>query len=403
MHIESTHCCGQTPRLLLLLEEIGAPYELTLRPDGHFLATYGRPGPRLVDEDVTLFESATMLRHCARTRGDGRLVPTSARELTRVDAWLELSGYIGLTVVALMREEREPGAERRPARIAEERAKLSAMLDTIERALKDSDGDWLLGDFGLADCAMASLPRLSRMVDFGKWPRVRAYCERLALRPAAGRVQARLAPTSATPEQVLEFWFGRPAETEAEVMAQARRWFAGGVAMDADVKARFGETVEAALAGKLDSWATSPRGRLALVIVLDQLPRNAFRGDRRAFAGDEKARKLAVEAFESGADETLSPLERMFLSMPLLHAENAALLWQGCEIARRIAAGAPPLFAELCCMHVEQSEKYFRVIQRFGRFPHRNATLGRVATPEEEAFLVDWADKAPPAGAPRAG
>src|SRR3954466_6090949 len=130
MHIESTHCCGQTPRLLLLLEEIGAAYELTLRPDGHFLATYGRPGPRLVDDDLTLFECGTMLRHCARTRGEGRMLPRSSRELARVDAWLELSSYLGLTVVALRREEREQGVERRPARIAEERAKLAAMLET---------------------------------------------------------------------------------------------------------------------------------------------------------------------------------------------------------------------------------------------------------------------------------
>jgi len=192
MHIESTQGCGQVPRLLLLLEEIGTPYELTLRPEGHFLATYGRPGPLLVDDDVTLFESGTMIRHCALTRGGGRMVPRSAGELARVDAWLESSSLLGLTVVALMREEREEGLERRPARIAEERTKLAAMANAIERALEDSDGDWLLGDFGLADCAMASLPRLSRMLDLGRWPRLRAYCERLALRPAALRVQAKL-------------------------------------------------------------------------------------------------------------------------------------------------------------------------------------------------------------------
>jgi uncharacterized protein (DUF924 family)/glutathione S-transferase len=403
MHIESTHCCGQTPRLLLLLEEIGAPYELTLRPDGHFLATYGRPGPRFVDDDVTLFESATMLRHCARTRGDARMVPRSSGELARVDSWLDLSSWLGLAVVALMREEREEGLERRPARIAEERAKLAGMVGAIERALEDSDGDWLLGDFGLADCAMASLPRLSRLLDLGRWPRLRAYCERLALRPAALRVQAKLTPPSVSPEQLLAFWFGKPATTEAELMDNARRWFAGGAAMDAEVRARFGKTVEAALAGELDVWATTPRGRLALVLVLDQLTRNAFRGDSRSFAGDEKARQLAVNAFEDGADETLSVLERMFLSMPLLHAEDPSLILRGCEIARRIAAGAPPSFAKLCSMHIEQSEKYLDVIRRFGRFPHRNTTLGRASTPEEDSFLVDWADKAPPAGVPRAG
>src|SRR6185436_17579858 len=140
---------------------------------------------------------------------------------------------------------------------------------------------------------------------------------------------------------VLEFWFGTPATTEAELMEKFRRWFAGGAAMDAEVKARFGQTVEAALAGKLDAWASTPRGRLALVLVLDQMTRNAFRGEPRAFAGDPRAQVLTREAFESGADETLSILERIFLSMPLSHAEDVELSRFGCEIARRVAAGAP--------------------------------------------------------------
>jgi glutathione S-transferase len=196
--IESTHGCGQTPRLLLLLEEMGAPYELTFRPAGHFLETYGRPGPRLVDNDLTLFECTTMLRHCARTRADGGLVPQSLHELARVDAWLDLSNLLGLTVVTLRREEREQGEERRPARIAEGHAMLAGILAIVERALEDSDGDWLLGDFGLADCAMASVPRLVGLIDFDRWPRVRAYCERLAMRPAVGRVQAKLGARAAT-------------------------------------------------------------------------------------------------------------------------------------------------------------------------------------------------------------
>jgi glutathione S-transferase len=188
--VESTGACGQTPLLLVLLEELGAPYELVLRPDGYFLTTYGRPGPKLVDGDLTLFGVAAMLRHCARTRAEGRLLPRSLRELARVDASLELAGYLALTVYALRREEREPAEARRPARINEERAKLSGLLRALEQALDDSDGDWLLGDFGLADCAFTSLPALAAHVDFATWPRVRAYGQRLAARPAVRRVQA---------------------------------------------------------------------------------------------------------------------------------------------------------------------------------------------------------------------
>jgi len=201
---------------------------------------------------------------------------------------------------------------------------------------------------------------------------------------------------------VLEFWFGVPAVTEADLMTKGRRWFAGGAPMDTEVKARFGETVKAAIAGELDPWTSTPRGRLALVLLLDQLTRHAFRGDPRAFAGDVKAQRLATEAFDTGADRTLSVLERLFMTMPLLHAEDPKLLERAVGLARRIAAEAPPLFAKPCAMHLEQADKYLRVVTRFGRFPHRNAVLGRVSTPEEEAFLVDWAEVAPPAGAPRA-
>jgi glutathione S-transferase len=194
--IESTRACGQTPQLLVLLEELAAPFELVLRPDGYFFATYGLPGPRLVDGDLTLFLVPAMLRHCARTRAEGRLLPRSARELARVDSWLDFSTHVGLTALALAREEREPADARRPARIEEERSKIAGMLQVIERALDDSDGDWLLGDFGLADCALASLPRVGQMLDLSAWPRVRAYCERLLLRPSLGRVRA-VAPQSA--------------------------------------------------------------------------------------------------------------------------------------------------------------------------------------------------------------
>jgi glutathione S-transferase len=191
--IESTQSCRQTPRLLLLLEEIDAPYTLTLRPAGHFLATYGRPGPRLIDGDLTLFDCTTMLRHCARTHAEAGMVPRSLRDLARVDSWLDLSNLLGSALVGLAREESEQADQRRPTRIAEGRALLGGMLALVERALEDSDGDWLLGDFGLADCAMASLPMLARLVNFERWPRVRAYCERLAMRPAASRAQAMLA------------------------------------------------------------------------------------------------------------------------------------------------------------------------------------------------------------------
>lgn len=99
--IESTRGCGQTPHLLVLLDELEAPFELIFRPDGYFLASYGLPGPRLVDGHLTLFQVPAMLRHCARTRAEGRLLPRSPCELARVDAWLELATQLALTALAL--------------------------------------------------------------------------------------------------------------------------------------------------------------------------------------------------------------------------------------------------------------------------------------------------------------
>jgi glutathione S-transferase len=188
--IETTRGCGRTPSLLVLLEELAAPYEVQVRPDGYFLSTYGRPGPRLVDAEVTLFEVSAMLRYCALTRAGGRWMPRSPAQLARLDAWLEIAGFLGLCVVGLMREEREQGAARRPERIREERAKIASILQGVEFGLDDSDGDWLLGEFGLADCALSSLPRLESAVDFGAWPRVRAYCARLMRRPSMRVAQA---------------------------------------------------------------------------------------------------------------------------------------------------------------------------------------------------------------------
>ena len=200
-----------------------------------------------------------------------------------------------------------------------------------------------------------------------------------------------------TADEVLAYWFGAPATTEAEIMTQVRRWFSGGD-MDAEVRERFGETVEAALAGELDGWADEPRGRLALVILLDQLTRNTLRDDPGMYAGDGKAQRLALDAFDRGLDARLAWVERLFLSMPLLHSEDPGLLRRAGEIARAMAAEAQPPYDRMSAMHLEQTAKYLGIVERFGRFPHRNAILGRTSTAEEEDFMRTWAERGPPRG-----
>jgi uncharacterized protein (DUF924 family) len=197
---------------------------------------------------------------------------------------------------------------------------------------------------------------------------------------------------------VLAFWFPRDPADEAEVMALARRWFQGGEAMDHEVIPRFGAAVESAVAGGLGDWERSPRERLALVLLLDQLTRNVFRGQARMFAGDPRAQKLALAAWDDGSAETLSFVEQSFLTMPLLHSESLAHHEREAGIARALAARATGPWPVFSRMRLEQSAKYLDVIRRFGRFPHRNAVLGRGSTAQELAFLADWDQAAPPEG-----
>lgn len=201
-----------------------------------------------------------------------------------------------------------------------------------------------------------------------------------------------------TIDEVIDFWFGEPAHDEDAVLAKVRRWFGGGDDVDRELRERFGAAVEAALAGALDGWADTMRGRLALVLLLDQLTRNCFRGDARTYAGDPKARALVLEAFDRGLDRELGFAERIFLSMPLLHSEELAHHERLAELSPSLTGDPPPGWARFAAMNREQTVKYLDIIRRFGRFPHRNALLGRTSTPDEEAFLADWAERAAPQG-----
>jgi len=203
-----------------------------------------------------------------------------------------------------------------------------------------------------------------------------------------------------SPDHVVAFWFGAPPADADELATKTLRWFRGGEAFDREVIARFADVVTAAVEGGLDAWRSSPRGRLALVILLDQFTRNVFRGTPRMYAGDARAQALALEAFADGSVAALPFVEQLFLSLPLLHAESLALQERVGEIARALAPKVPAVFEPMAAMWLEQCAKYRGVIARFGRFPHRNAMLGRPSTPEEIAFLADWEAKAPPAGMP---
>ena len=179
------------------------------------------------------------------------------------------------------------------------------------------------------------------------------------------------------PESVLEFWFGpRPHGTRGE-------WFRKDPDFDAAIRTRFGAAVEAALGGAFREWTATPHGSLARVILLDQFTRNIFRDTARAFAGDAAALEDATRAIDGGFDRELDRYERWFLYLPFEHAEYWTAQEKSLELFGRLAeetGDRSPL---------EWAEKHAEVIRRFGRYPHRNAILGRPSTPQEIAFLAE--------------
>lgn len=179
----------------------------------------------------------------------------------------------------------------------------------------------------------------------------------------------------ATPAAVLDFWFGAPP-------LQARaEWFRKDPVFDERIRAQFGAVVERALAGPL-GWGDDALARLAEVIVLDQFPRNLFRGEARAFAGDPRARTLALQMIDAGQDAELHPRQRSFVYLPLEHAEDLALQDRSVALFQALADADADLADAL-----DYAERHRDVIRRFGRFPHRNAALGRHSTAAEADYL----------------
>ena|SRR5437764_825240 len=176
--------------------------------------------------------------------------------------------------------------------------------------------------------------------------------------------------------------FRHDTETSAEVLAFWRaagtdRWFRKDDAFDAEVRARFLATYEAAVSGKLISWEATPEGALALVLVLDQFPRNMFRGTGRAFAADALARAVADRAIGRGFDQRVPKSEQLFFYLPFEHSEELTDQERCVALFRKTGN---PEFTRWAELHAD-------IIRRFGRFPHRNSLLGRATTPDEQAFL----------------
>ena len=189
------------------------------------------------------------------------------------------------------------------------------------------------------------------------------------------------------PENVLAFWFGLPGSAAEIAGRQRKLWFGKTPENDLAVTERFAATLRAAAAGKLDHWANTSRGRLALVIVLDQFPHHIHRDQPQAFATDSQALALSLDALAAAEDRQLAPIERVFLYLPLEHAESIDMQDQSVSLYEKLAREAGADERALFDDFLDYARKHRDVVVRFGRFPHRNEILGRPSTPDELEFL----------------
>jgi uncharacterized protein (DUF924 family) len=187
---------------------------------------------------------------------------------------------------------------------------------------------------------------------------------------------------------LLQTWFGDALQGGAALRARMPWWFGSDAARDADLHARFGALVDAASSGGSAEWSATPRGRLARILLLDQLPRNCFRGQPRAFATDAAALRETMDGLARGDDLALFPAERLFFYMPMQHAEDAAVQESSVAYYERLAAGASAYDRAVYADAADFARVHRDIVRRFGRFPHRNAILGRATTPEEREWLA---------------
>ena len=188
--------------------------------------------------------------------------------------------------------------------------------------------------------------------------------------------------TESQAREVLDFWFGAPGSA---ARGQSRiEWFRKSEAFDTEVRLRFRPRIEQALQGSLPHWAAPAEAAMARVLLLDQFTRNAFRDTPRAFAGDALALSAARQMVARGHDADLPPVQRAFVYLPFEHAEDLATQDDAVQLFMKLCAEAPALGDML-----DYARRHQAVIARFGRFPHRNAILGRASTPDEAVFLTE--------------
>lgn len=188
-------------------------------------------------------------------------------------------------------------------------------------------------------------------------------------------------------DAIITFWFRETSLSAPQIDRRMDVWSGEDAAFDLDCKKQFADDVQAASEGKLDHWADEPRGRLALILLLDQFRRNIYRDTVDAFSKDKAALKLCVEGAMAKADQGLPPIYRVFFYMPLQHAESRKVQAKSVALFSKLAGAVTPTYRETFETILQFAELHRDIIEQFGRFPHRNAMLGRENTPEEDEYL----------------
>ena len=190
-----------------------------------------------------------------------------------------------------------------------------------------------------------------------------------------------------TAEHILSFWFANATHDPNQAQERYDFWFRATPEIDAEIRQRFADLYSQARAGELQAWEASPHSCLALIIVLDQFPRNLYRATPAAFATDSQAQTLVKHGLTQSYQSALSWIEQAFFLMPLQHAEQPSLQQESVRRSQQLLNQAPAEWRKILDSFHRSAEKHLSIIQQFGRFPHRNSILGRASTPEEQAFL----------------
>ncbi|MGI9261570.1 MAG: DUF924 family protein [Woeseiaceae bacterium] len=189
-------------------------------------------------------------------------------------------------------------------------------------------------------------------------------------------------------EAILTFWFKEQALSAPQIDGRMDVWFGSDPVFDEEIAGNFAQDVQDASKGLLDHWANEARGRLALILLVDQFRRNIYRNKPEAFELDKAALKLCVEGAMEKKDKGLSPIERVFFYMPLQHAESRKVQEKSCQIYNKLCDAVSPTYKETFETVAQFAELHADIVRQYGRFPHRNAILGRDNTPEEDEYLA---------------